>query len=96
MRRSKVQPIGEVLKQYIKALRIQGKLREVGLVKYWEEVMGKNVSNATKNIYIRNRILFVNLHSPIVRNELFMMRDAIVIALNEKMGESVIDSVILR
>ena len=96
MRRSNVQNIGEVVSQLLKDLRIDQKLKEVRLINSWNEVLGNNVSRATSKIFIKNRVLFVYLKSPVVRNELMMLKSGIIKSLNEKVGEKIIDDIVLR
>ncbi len=96
MRKSKTQKLGDVLKEYVDANRIGSKLNELDLVDSWEKVMGRPIAKATSKIYIRNRTLFVHLTSSIIRNELFMMRERLRDALNEQVGVTVIDQVILK
>ena len=96
MRKKNTQKIDEVIKEYLKAFKIDQKLKEVELIKSWESVVGKTISRSTENIYINNRKLFVRLKSSVIRNELFMLREGLKKALNDKVGESLIDEIILK
>jgi len=96
MRRSNVQNIGELVKDLLKELHIDQKLKEVRIINSWGEVLGANIQRATSKIFLKNRVLFVYLKSSIVRNELMMMKSAIITKLNEKAGEKVIDDIVLR
>lgn len=96
MRKNNTQKLDEVIKEYLKALKIDDKLKQVQLIKSWESVVGKTVARATDNIYINNRKLIVKLRSSVIRNELFMLREGLVKALNDKVGEQIIDEIILR
>ena len=88
--------MGEVLQDYVKAMRIDHKLNEVRAVKAWPEVIGKSVANATTNIYIKNGVLFVHLRSSVVRNELSMIKEGIIKRMNEMAGSEVITDIVLR
>ncbi len=96
MRHTKTQTLGEVLQQYVEALKIGAKLKEVSLVRQWEDVVGTYIANATTNIYIKDKKLFVSLKSSIIRNELLMIRSELARRLNEKSGEEIITEIILR
>ena len=96
MRKKNTQKIDEVVKEYLKALKIDDKLKEVKLIKSWEEVVGKTIARSTNNIFINNRKLFVKLNSSVIRNELFMLRERLKKALNDKAGEEIIDEIILK
>lgn len=96
MRRSNTQSLSEVLKEYIEQNRIDQKLKEVDVVQGWENLLGKTIAHYTKNIYIRNRILFVEISSAVVKNELFMMREEIVRRINENAGRNVVSKIIFK
>lgn len=96
MRRSNTQSLSDVLKEYIEKNRIESKLKEVDVVNSWEELLGKTIAGYTRNIYIRNRILYVEISSSVVKNELFMMREEICRRLNENAGRDVISKIIFK
>jgi len=96
MRKSNTQSISSVLKSYVRENNLERKLNELDLIKSWEEVMGKTVSRYTGNLYIQNSTLFVETTSPVVRNELLMMKEEIRVRLNEIVGEELIKTIIFR
>ncbi len=96
MRKSNTQSISSVLKSYVQENHLERKLNELDLIKSWESVMGKTVSRYTGNLYIKNSILFVETTSPIVRNELLMMKEEIRVRLNEVVGEELIKTIVFR
>jgi hypothetical protein len=96
MRKSNTQSISSVLKSYVRENNLERKLNELDLIKSWESVMGKTVSRYTGNLYIQNSTLFVETTSPIVRNELLMMKEEIRVRLNEIVGEELIKAIIFR
>jgi len=96
MRKKNTQKIDEVIGQYLKSLNIDNKLKEVSLIKSWDDIVGKTIARSTKEIYIKDRKLFIKLNSSVIRNELFMIRDGLKKALNERAGESIIDEIILK
>lgn len=96
MRQNKTQPLSEVIKDYIKALKIDKKLKEVEVIKSWEKVIGRNVAHATTQLYIKDKTLFVSLSSSVVRNELSMLKEEIIKRLNQSAGEDVIDKIVLK
>lgn len=96
MRKSNTQPIHDVIRELLRELNIDKKLKEVGLVSEWETLMGKTVAVRTSRIYIRNRILYVTVTSSVLRNELLMMRQDIVNKLNERAGEVLVEQMVVR
>jgi len=96
MRKSKTESISDVLKSFTRENKLDRKLSELDLIKSWETVMGKTVARYTANVYIQNNTLFVETTSPIVRNELLMMREEIRERLNEVAGQELIKTIIFR
>lgn len=96
MDRSNARKISDVLKEFLQENKLDKKFKERELIESWEELVGRAISRATKNIYIRNGKLFVVISSSVVRNELYMLKDEIVRKLNERIGEEIITELILK
>jgi predicted nucleic acid-binding Zn ribbon protein len=96
MRKTNTQSLREVLGDYSEELNLSRKIKEIRLVKQWPDLMGPAIARVTDKLYIRNKTLYVHLSSSVARNELFMMREAIVQILNKKAGEKIIHKVILK
>jgi len=96
MRRSKTISLAEAVNDYIKEMNLGGKLSEVTIINSWEDIVGKVISSKTTKIYIKDHILYVHLNSSVVRNELFMLREAIREKLNSKAGSEIIKEIVFR
>jgi hypothetical protein len=96
MKRHETVTLKEALALYIEGLKIRSKLDEVGLVSSWEQVVGKTVARATKNIYIHDRKLFVFLNSSVIRNELTLIKEPLINRLNQLAKSDLIDDIILK
>ena len=94
MKRVKTVSIAQVICEYLGNKKLTDKLDEARIIAAWHEELG--FSKQTNEIYIKNKVLFVNLSSSILRNELYMMRSTLVQRLNEKVGKNVINDVIFR
>jgi predicted nucleic acid-binding Zn ribbon protein len=94
MSRTNDKTLKEAMEQMLKVYRLKGKYDETFAVASWEEVVGKAVANRTKEIFIRDKKLFVRLESSVVKNELKMMRTQIITNLNEKAGSEVVQEII--
>ncbi len=96
MQRKEIQKIDSLLDQFIKSNKLEKGLAEYRLVKSWKDLLGVTIARKTKSMHIRNRKLFVTLHSSVVRNELSMIKDTLIKRLNEAAGMNVIDDIILK
>jgi hypothetical protein len=96
MRRSNAQQLSEVLREYIKEMRFDRKLKEVDVVQSWQELLGKTIARYTRNIYFSKGILFVEISSPVVKNELIMIREEIRSRLNNQAGEEMVTRIVFK
>jgi hypothetical protein len=96
MRRSNTDNINTIVDALLKELGIDQKLKEVRIMNSWSEILGITVAKATIKMFVKNRVLFVYLKSPVVRNELMMLKSGIIKSLNDKVGEKIIDDIVLR
>lgn len=96
MRKSNTQPLGAVLREYIRSMNMEKKLKELDVVASWESVLGKTIAHYTRNVRLANKILYVEISSSVVKNELVMMRDTIKQRLNEEAGEEMVEKIVFR
>ncbi len=82
------------MEQMLKVYRLKNKFDETQAVESWESVVGKAVANRTKEIFIRDKKLFVRIESSVVKNQLVMMREQILTNLNEKAGAAVVGEIV--
>lgn len=96
MKRKEIQKIDSLLDQFVKSNKLEKGLAEYRLLKSWKDLLGVTISRKTKSMHIRNRKLFVTLHSSVVRNELGLIKDILIGRLNEAAGMNVIDDIVLK
>ena len=90
MRRSKGQPIGEVIKELLKDYDITSKFNEAHVITSWDKLMGPSVTKYTVKIEVEKRILFVKLSNAALKQELSYARQKIKKMLNDEVGEEVL------
>ena len=90
MRRSKEQPIGEVIKELLKNYDITSKFNEAHIITSWDKLMGPSVTKYTVKIEVEKRILFVKLSNAALKQEMSYARQKIKKMLNDEVGEEVL------
>ncbi|MFN5147507.1 MAG: DUF721 domain-containing protein [Flavobacteriia bacterium] len=91
-RNSNETPLSEVIDKLLRAYRLDGKMKELDVIEAWPEMMGIAVANRTKEITIRNKVLYLTMDSSVMRDELSYGKQIIVQRINEKAGfEMIID-----
>lgn len=96
MRRKEIQPIKDILKEYLKEKDLNQGLMENRAVQYWEKLLGPTVAQSTNRVYMYRGALFVELNSSVLRNELLMSKDRIIAGLNKAIGADVIKELVLK
>jgi hypothetical protein len=84
----------EAIEQLLNAYKMNAKINETRIIQAWEQVCGAMISRHTENLYIKNRILFVKVDSPALRNELSYAKTKLVNALNGSVKEDVIIDIV--
>ncbi|MDO4461899.1 MAG: DUF721 domain-containing protein [Bacteroidia bacterium] len=62
----------------------------------WKIVTGPTVLRATRNIYIKNGVMFVELNSSVIRNELIYSKRKVLENINNAVGQDVIQDIVFR
>lgn len=96
MRRKKAEQVGVLVREFLRTEGLETPYNEYRLVESWAEVMGQGIANYTGEVVIRNRVLYVQLKSSVLRQELSMNRKRLVQKLNEHVGAQVIDNIVFR
>jgi predicted nucleic acid-binding Zn ribbon protein len=96
MQKKNNQSIQEAVDALLRTYGLDGKMQEVRLVGSWEKVMGKMIARHTKELFVRERKLFVRVDSAALREELSFAKEKLVKILNEAAGANVIDEVVLQ
>ena len=96
MKRNNAEPIGKLIQQFLRQESLESPLNEQRLLDAWPQILGPAIASYTKELYIRNQILYVYLTSAALRQELMMGRELLVRNLNQKVGATVITNIIFR
>ena len=96
-RKNEEMKLGDLLKNFVDENKLDKKgLDEVKIREVWNNQMGPAIKKYTTNIKLKNDVLYVQLSSSVLREELSYGREKIVRILNEEMGKELINKLILR
>lgn len=95
MRKTNEQTLKEVINELLDAYMIKNKLNSFRLANSWEKLMGKTISNRTRNVYLKDKKLYISLNSAALKEELHYQKEKIIDLLNKAMNEELIDEVVL-
>lgn len=88
--------VGQVIRDLLKAYRIEGRFDEASIVAGWEQIVGRPVARQTRKIYVRNRVLFVELESAALRHDMTLHKTTILLALQRQFGAEAVQDVVIR
>jgi hypothetical protein len=92
-RTSNEAPLKEVIDRWLKAYKLDGKMKEIEVVNAWPELMGTAVAHRTKEISIRNKTLYLKMESSVMRDELAHGKSIIIQRLNQHAGFEIINDI---
>jgi predicted nucleic acid-binding Zn ribbon protein len=87
--------LGEAIDQFLKNHRFESKINEVKLYETWETLVGKAIKSHTKEIYIREKTLYVKVDSSVVRQEINFMKRRLAEKINKAFNSELIDQVVV-
>ncbi|MCH5329066.1 MAG: DUF721 domain-containing protein [Coprobacter sp.] len=96
MKKQEAQSVGEIISRILSEQKLDIKLNETRLIKSWNTLLGEYVAGYTSKLYIHNRVLYVQLSSAVLRQELSMCRNMLIQKLNNHIGTEVITDIIFR
>lgn len=89
-------PIKEAIQDYFKALGMEGKMNETRVLSLWEQLMGEAVAKRTESLVIRNQILYIEVNSSVMRDELHQSKSVIIGKINAAAGTEIIQDIFLK
>ena len=96
MRNTNAHSLNEVINELIDAYHLRGKLSEVRIREAWEQMMGAAIAKRTQSIFLKDKILTVQLNSSVLREELAYKRNDIAAALNKLLETEAVSEIVLR
>lgn len=91
------QTLGDAIREFFDDnVELRGKILEIRVQRAWGEILGPMVAQYTRNIYVKDKVLYVSLTSSVLRSELVLYRERLVKSLNDYAGSSVIQDIVIR
>ncbi|WP_347374439.1 DUF721 domain-containing protein [Aequorivita sp. Q41] len=88
--------IGDALKEFIGANRLEKGLDKVNTKEAWDTVLGSAISKYTTDVKLDRDTLYVQLSSSVLREELSYGKEKIITLINEELGKELIKKLVLR
>jgi hypothetical protein len=88
--------LSDALKEFVDENNLQKGLDKVDVKEAWASLMGNGVNHYTTNVQLKRDILYVDLSSSVLREELSYGNKKIVAMLNEHLGKELVRKLVLR
>ena len=88
--------MGDALNNMFDAYNIKGKADQTTIITLWEEVMGKTIASRTNKLFFKGDVLYVELSSAPLKQELLIAKPKIIGMLNENVGKNTISDIVFR
>lgn len=89
------QHIGKAIEQLLKSYHLKTKFDEANLVGSWERLVGKSVAKRTKNVFLKNKVLFVELDSPAMKSDLNLHKSEIIKLFSKEFGPDLVKEIVI-
>lgn len=86
----------DILKAFVETNKLQHGLDKVNVKDAWKDLMGNGVANYTTHIQLQGDVLYVQLSSSVLREELSYGKEKIITMLNEALRKDLIKKIVLR
>jgi len=94
-KKDEFQHIGQAIRDLLKSYHIESKFDEANLVTSWERLVGKPVAKRTRRVFLRNKVLFVELDSPSMKHDLNMHKSHILEVFQKEFGTAIIGEIVI-
>lgn len=96
IRENRTQKIDGLVEAVLKQMGLYQQYKEREICNIWPEVVGQMIASRTKSVSMTNGRLLVAFSSAVVRNEIMMVKEGLIKALNDKLGEQIVKEIIIR
>jgi len=95
-RNNNILNISEALQDFVTENNLEKGLDKVNVKDAWQKLMGNGITNYTTAIELKRDTLYIQLSSSALREELSYGTQKIINLLNEELGKTVINKLVLR
>lgn len=96
MKRTQAQTVGQIVENFLKQENLDTQLDELRANALWPQIVGDGINRYTARRSVAGGVLTVYITSAPLRNELMLMRTAIMARINEALGREVIRDIVFR
>ena len=93
-RKAGITTLKDAIGQMLQSYQLQGRFNETYLEAFWGKMMGSAIASRTNRLYVRDNILYIEIASAPLRNELVTAKQKMIQLINKDIGSDVIRDVV--
>ncbi|MEO9475540.1 MAG: DUF721 domain-containing protein [Cyclobacteriaceae bacterium] len=93
MKKDNTNSFNDALQQFLKSENLEQAFQEKKLILSWERLMGKTIASRTSKVQVRNKILYIQLTSAPLKQEMLNSRHKIMEIIEKEFGASVVNEI---
>lgn len=93
-RKAEVFTLKEAVQDLLNTYRIKDRFDEAQLIASWEKLMGTPIAKRTNKIFIKNKVMFVELKSAPLKHELNQSKSKVLGLFRQEFGPDIVNEVI--
>lgn len=86
--------ISQAIQELLKTQHLKPKFDEANVVVSWERIVGKSIARRTRRLFIRDRVLFVELLSPSLKQDLGYHKTQMLELFRKEFGEDLVADIV--
>lgn len=84
--------VKDVMNNIVKSFKMDARYNNAVIISSWEKIMGAPIASRTESVFVKRRVLFLQVNTPVLRNELSMNKARIIAKINEYLKtEAIVD-----
>lgn len=88
--------VGDALNGFLKSARWKARIDEIRLKGEWEKIMGNTIAKYTRDISLKEGILYISSDVAPLKQELQFGKAQIIANINEHFKEQIVKEVVIR
>lgn len=89
------QTLGGAIRELLNSYHLSNKFDEANLISSWERLAGKPIARRTRKIFIKNKVMFVELDSPAMKHDFNLHKNHVLELFRKEFGAGVINEIIV-
>ncbi len=94
MKKNDFDLLGAFLPDSIRAMGLEKPLNENRVLIAWRELFGNSMEKYIGRVYIKNSVLYIEVTSSLLKQNLLYQKDSLVEKLNQHVGDEVLNDIV--